>query len=330
MQTGFCRSQMNFTDPTGEASLLAKANALDEYLAGVLPDKWQAARARFGIQTAGKCQTKNLWSFYLMAVATANSANKNESIPSDGVGFLASPFRLLANIASPSGGLSLVVVADHPLIKEDLSNAWHPAWQGTEMQAAESITEDELSQIKIALGLIEAASANATSLVNEVCAAICLLRTTDKLGPGFCVSLTSKLVPGLIYFTPAPVILTSESIVHEASHLWLSRFESSGDLLYSQPERHVASPLRLDPRPIGGLVHQIWVLSNLVPFYRDLLLLERPVIAANSQKLAKRMAQHAADLQAGLATVCNHKDAFTDRGRDFMECIASRAIPLWR
>lgn len=326
MQTSFCHSQIDFTDPTGEASLLAKANALDEYLAGVFSEKWQGARARLGIQTTKNCQTKNLWSFYLLAVATAK---KFKTMTSDGEELLASPFRLLANIASPSGGLSLVVVADHHLIKEDLSTAWHPAWQGAEVQAAESITEDELSQIKVALSLIEAASAKATSLVNEVCAAICLLRTKEKMDPGLCVSLTSKFVPGLIYFTPAPVILTSESIVHEASHLWLSRFESSVDL-YSESERYVASPLRQDSRPISGLMHQIWVLSNLVPFYRDLLLLDRSVIAVNSEKITKRMAQHAGDLQVGLAIASNNKDAFTDRGRDFLESLASRAISSWR
>lgn len=319
----------DFIDPLGEASLLSKAKVLDEYLAGVFAENWTAASARLRIQTAEENKTKNLWGFFLLASAAIIKATKNKSTADGAAELLAHRFCTLADVASPRGGLGLLVVADHPSIKEDLSTAWHPALEGAKLQAAEAITSQELSQIESALGLIEVASTRATSLVNEVCAAICLLRVTGKMDPGSCISLTSKFVPGLIYFTPAPVIMTSESIVHEAAHLWLSRFESSEDL-YIEPDRRVASPLRLDPRPLRGLTHQTWVLSNLLPFYRDLSRLDLPVIAANSEKLAKRLAQHAADLEVGLAIVRDNKDAFTDRGRDFVESLSSSGIQTWR
>ncbi len=322
MKSGF-NSSSGYGDPESDLSLAQRAKVLDEYLCKVYGELWRAVKKRLYVQPDTAKQTKDLWEFFLLAVSAANAASANGSstlaLPQD----LSEPIRRIASFVRPNGSINLVVVAGHPAIAEDLSTAWHPAWQDTKVEAAQEVTIEELSQIESALQLIETSSVRAASLVHEVCAAVCLLRTDGTMNLGSCISLTSKFVPGLIYFTSSPVIMTSESIVHEAAHLWLSRFESSGDL-YIDANRRVASPLRPDSRPVSGLMHQVWVLSNLVSFYRDLSRLDLPLINANSEKLAKRMAQHSTDLEAGLAIISDNENALTVRGRDFVKSLSHR------
>ena len=320
MKRGRIHSSSEYGDPESDLSLAQRAKVLDDYLCNVYGELWRAIKGRLYVQPDVAKQTKDLWEFFLLAVFAAKEASANETSTLALHNALSEPICRLASFVGPKGSISLVVVAGHPAIAEDLSTAWHPAWQGTKVRAAQEVTGIELSQIEAALQLIETTSVRASSLVGEVCAAVCLLRTEGAMKLGSCISLTSKFVPGLIYFTPAPVIMTSESIVHEAAHLWLSRFESSGDL-YVEANRRVASPLRPDSRPVSGLMHQIWVLSNLVSFYRDLSRLDMPLITANSKKIAKRLAQHADDLKAGLAIMGENENALTVRGRDFVKSL---------
>lgn len=320
MKSGLIPTGFEYCDHEGDLELLQKSKALDEYLGDVYGESWFAAKFLLNIQPHAVKQTKDLWKFFLVAVCATKSTSAIDQSVRTLPRSLTNPIRTLANFVDAESPISLAVVASHPAIAEDLSTAWHPAWQGVKVEAAQTVTAQELSKIEAALQLIQSSSVRAASLVGEVCAAICLLRANGRMDLGSCVSLTSKFIPGLIYFTPAPVIMTAESIVHEAAHLWLSRFELTGDL-YIDADRKVASPLRPDPRPVSGLLHQIWVLTNLVPFYRDLSRLDLPLITANSEKLARRVAQHAMDLEAGLGVISDNEDAFTDRGRDFVRSL---------
>lgn len=327
MNSGLVPTGFNYCDHEGDLELLQRSKALDEYLGDVYGKSWFDAKFRLNIQPHAVKQTKDLWNFFLMAVCATKSTSAIDqsflTLPRS----LTDPIRTLACFVDAESLISLAVVASHPAIAEDLSTAWHPAWQGFRVEAAHTVTAQELSKIETALQLIQ--SVSAASLVGEVCAAVCLLRANERMDLGSCVSLTSKFIPGLIYFTPAPVIMTAESIVHEAAHLWLSRFELSGDI-YVDADRKVASPLRPDARPVSGLLHQIWVLSNLVRFYRDLSRLSLPLITANSDKLAKRLAQHATDLEAGLGVISDNDDAFTYRGRDFVKSLMHSNSKQWR
>ncbi len=323
MKGRFIHSSGRYIDPEGDLSLVERAKALDNYLCAFYGDSWQAIKDGLTAKPETAEQTKDFWEFFLLAIPAAKEASANDSSSLALPQALSKPIRRLASIVRPKDSINLVVVAGHPAIAEDLSTAWHPAWQDSQVEAAEEVTVEELSQVESALRLIEASSIRATSLVDEVCAAVCLLRSNGTTNRGSCISLTSKFVPGLIYFTSSPVIMTSESIVHESAHLWLSRFESAGDL-YIDANRRVASPLRPDSRPVSGLMHQVWVLSNLVSFYRDLSLLDSPLINANYEKLAKRMAQHSTDFTAGLATMADNENALTDRGRDFVRSLNYR------
>jgi HEXXH motif-containing protein len=309
-----------FYDREGDLILLHRAEALDGYLGEAYGKSWHSMRLAAYAQPKDISQTKDLWSFSLLAVAAAKKSTAVEKIAPSLDRSLSTPFRNLANFESHDGLINLAIVAAHPAITEDLLTAWHPSWQESSVEAARVVSEHELSRIEAAMHLIELSSPPAASLVGEVCAAVCLLRTGATLNAGSCVSLTSKFIPGLIYFTPAPVIMTAESIVHEAAHLWLSRFELAGEL-YVDADRKVASPLRPDPRPVSGLLHQIWVMSNLIPFYRDLSRLSLPLITANSGKLAKRLTQHVLALEAGLSVISANENALTDRGREFVKSL---------
>ena len=313
-------STSDFSDPEGDLSLVQRAKTLDNYLCNKHGDFWSAVRGKLHVQPDTAKQTKDLWEFFLLATFAVKEASVNEKSAISFTDAMVEPIGRLASFVSPKSFNSLVVISGHPAIAEDLSTAWHPDWQGAKVEASKKLTDEDLSRIGAALKLIDLSKIRAASLVSEVCAAFCILHTEEAIKPGLCISLTSKFVPGLIYFTSAPVIMTAESIVHEAAHLWLSRFELSGDL-YIDATRRVSSPLRPDPRPISGLLHQIWVLSNLVSFYQDLSRLDMPLISTNSEKISKRLIQHAADLQVGLAIMDGNKNALTERGLNFVKSL---------
>jgi hypothetical protein len=314
----------SFLDPEGEGAIAGRASALDEHLMR------QFGEERAGMKTAVPAQhqrvprAKDLWAFFLLAVSSAKklqTPDKTADSTAQSGKLNASPFVELAMLRSPGESLSASILADHPAIVDDLSSSWHPSWMGAQVTPADQVNPEEIAQIENAFALIEKASPHAASLVSEVCSVICLLRTEGGALPhGSCISLTSKLVPGLIYFTPAPVLMTSESIVHESAHLWLSRFEAAAEM-YADPSRIVSSPLRPDPRPLTGLMHQVWVLSNLVPFYHDLGKCEMPVVQANAAKISKRLDQHTADLSSGLSILSENLDGLTDCGRSFAESL---------
>jgi hypothetical protein len=317
----------SFADREGDGAISARASALDEHLSRQLGEEWGSIKTAISPpQQQAMVRARDLWAFFLLAVSSAKKLQTSETAADSALKpkkLTVQPFVDLALLESPGRTLSVSVVAGHPAIEDDLSSSWHPSWMGAHVAPSDHVSPEEIAQIENALALIEKASPHAASLVSEVCSAICLLRTEGgELSQGSCISLTSKLVPGLVYFTPAPVLMTSESIVHEASHLWLSRFEAVAEM-YTDPSRTVSSPLRPDPRPLTGLMHQVWVLSNLVPFYHELGECPLPVVQTNAAKISKRLDQHTADLSSGLLILSENFDALTDRGRSFAESLIS-------
>lgn len=308
--------RVDFKDPSGDQAVASRAQALDQFLRQKIGDIWHEVGDALMPEAGSAQSSKAYWEFFLFAVAAAKHASSGPCFETISQIFARPRIAKLASLSSSDGSLRVTITASHPAIDDDLSIAWHPGWEGAEVYPEDSVDDAVLNQISAALSLISQASPAATALVSETSSAICLLGTKG-LATGSCTSLTSKFVPGLIYFTPAPVILTSESIVHEAAHLWLSRFESAREL-YHDPDRKVSSPLRQDPRPLTGLMHQVWVLSNLVPYYDSLSKIDLPVVAANIEKVAKRRSAHASDLEVGLAALAENEDALTSMGRNFV------------
>jgi hypothetical protein len=312
----------NFTDQLGDQALVGRANALDAFLTAQLGEPWSSvSRSTKPLIHEGDGPiSRDYWEFFLFAISAAKYASPEPHLEAIHRLFAEPRVGKLAELTSSDGKLSLIIARSHAAIVEDLSTAWHPGWEGAEIYPENSVEQSTLQQIMAALDLITKASSAATSLVSETCKAACLLGTKG-MDRGSCTSLTSKFVPGLIYFTPAPIILTSESIVHEAAHLWLSRLESAREL-YNDPHRKVASPLRKDARPVSGLMHQVWVLSNLVPYYDSLKESKLPLVITNYDKVVKRREAHASDLTAGLLTLAENEDALTPAGQSFIASIA--------
>ena len=312
---------ISHTDAKGSNLLKSRAFGLDSYLATALADNWIDAKLSLGVSPECLSSTKELWPFFLVAVDAVKKIAAHNVLS----GALATMgrFRKLALLNSPESKLTLSIVADHPTIRSDLTSSWHPSWNDSRVYPADQVYESEAGQVSRALALIEEVSPRATSLISEVCDAICLLRLTDeKMLSGKCISLTSKLIPGLVYFTAAPTIMTSESLIHESAHLWLSRFEAAEDM-YIDPNRAVLSPLRPDPRPLTGLMHQVWVLSNLVPFYKELSNSKSTLVSTNHTKILKRMTQHTEDLKLGLDILIKNSKALTEGGLRFVQTMLS-------
>ncbi len=309
-------------DQAGERALFERALALDRYLAGCLGPAWQGLRDNIGRLPESGGSSRHLCHFFLIAVAAAKLAQAPRPGDSPELLDLGRPFRSSGQVALARGAGSLSLLLSHASIESDLSAAWHPSWKIGKLSPFEAVDQCISDQISDALRLIEASSETSARMVSALCSEICLLDSRGTVETGSAISMTSRIVPGLIYFTPASVLLTAESIVHEVAHLWLSRHEA-GRALYVDPNRLVPSPLRTDPRPLSGLTHQVWVLSNLVPYYFNLLKVADPIVARNKEKIAKRLAQHQSDLQSGLNTIRNNAGGLSDLGKELLSRIVA-------
>jgi HEXXH motif-containing protein len=115
-----------------------------------------------------------------------------------------------------------------------------------------------------------------------------------------------------------PTILGAESILHESAHLALMGLESVVGL-YRNPNIRVATPLRSDPRPVSGLMHQVFVLLNLESMYRVLQGLDHPDVRKNLQQVIKRHLRHRTDLCDGISALLAHRSTLTDAGVAVLE-----------
>jgi len=311
-----------FDDSLGEKAIFEKAEALDNYLEQKFGKSWQGVKSNIKYLPNNAVESKQLCHFFLAATSAVklDQYPKQDKIPT--FNDLAEPFKNLGPFSSPRGSISISLLCAHTSVEIDISAAWHPTWQSGTLTAFESVDLNTTDQIINALQIIEDASVISSGMISALCSEICILQPGGKIDKGSSISMTSKIVPGLIYFTPSPVLMTAESIVHEVAHLWLSRHEAGGDM-YKDPNRMVSSPLRPDPRPLSGLTHQVWVLSNLVPFYSSLLNLSIPVVLLNKSKIEKRLAQHETDLNSGLQTLNDNASGLTVKGQEFLSLINS-------
>ncbi len=309
-----------FDDSLGEKANFEKAQALDIYLQQKFGEAWQGVKSNVKYLPNNAIFSKQLCHFFLVATSAVKRAESPHKGDNEILNHLAKPFKTLGPFSSPRGSISLSLLCGHPSVEIDISAAWHPSWQNGTLTAFESADTNTSDQIVSALQIIEDASEVSSRMISALCSEICILQPGGRIKKGSSISMTSKIVPGLIYFTPSPVLMTVESIVHEVAHLWLSRHEAGGDM-YLNPTRMVTSPLRPDPRPLSGLTHQVWVLSNLVPFYSNLLNLKIPVVFLNKPKIEKRLAQHETDLNSGLQTLNDNASGLTAKGQDFLSRI---------
>ncbi len=304
-----------------------RACALDAWLQKILGERWERLKHSSKIDYDLRAQTsRSLWLFFLLATGLARkiSISLDRAIET-AEEWIESPTRH-GDIQDLGRGESYVrLPLDHTSITENLKTASHPSIDYVMLSgfsSAEEINPHTATLIQ-AISMLKHADPVSYDLFNSCCGAVCYIKTEPQLPVGECVSLTSKLIPGLIYMTPVPTILTIESIVHEASHLYLTAVERLHKL-YKSDELVLNTPLRPDPRPISGLLHQVWVLINLVRLYKGIRHQNNQIVERNIESIIKRANLHGDQLIEGLATMRENTDSLTEHGKNFLHAIASR------
>jgi hypothetical protein len=110
-------------------------------------------------------------------------------------------------------------------------------------------------------------------------------------------------------------IRMAEEIIHEAGHTILNTIMAKDRLILNNREERYSSPLRRDPRPMFGLIHQLFVLSRLHKFYRSLH-------AQHTEIAAIHLAKINPQIQSAFETVGQHA-RFTALGQQLFHELAA-------
>lgn len=325
MPTQVLHSVIEVDDPTLDVPTRERAAALDAWLWAECGEAWRSLRSQWRLPPVESACARDLWSFFLAAnhVARGATSDQGPTVASLVEALAGDPIDLERPVALPGGG-AIALPLDHETVRSDLRTVAHPEIMGTALRGlpANAIGSEVRDTIADAVALIFDANPVIAGLVRHHCGAVALLGCDPQLPAGKCVSLTSKLVPGIVYITPVPVILMAESIAHESAHLCLSAHERRTEL-YSGATRQVMTPLRPDPRPISGLMHQVWVLHHLVQLYLSLLQSRPDVVERNLRPVEKRLALHEAGLAQGVEALRGAGDGLSPDGRRLVEAIAA-------
>lgn len=151
-------------------------------------------------------------------------------------------------------------------------------------------------------------------------------------------------MPGLPYFSGSSNVsfgamhmvysenqsILAECITHEAAHTWLSLLDSQDELacdMWSEAKPWI-SPWREDLRPIGGIVHGVFVFSCVIVVLSKLL---KQTSAPNlAESVRRRLSRIASQLEEGVS-VLRESGLLTEAGKEL--CLKSEArllaaIPL--
>jgi hypothetical protein len=221
----------------------------------------------------------------------------------------------------------LCLLGDSQPVTDDLAAAWHPQFHGCSIFPACPDFDDGWQKTRKALGLL-APYPDFTELVLGECGAICFINAKPPMREGHCISLTSKMVPGLIYVSLVPPILLAESLVHESAHLRFRALEEVTKLYSGGPEVRVKTPLRPDPRPVSGLIHQLVVLRYLAAFYEKLRVSTDATLVRQRPQVEKRFQVHLEDLDAGKRIARDVATALTPDGRRLLDRLLEDSEPL--
>ncbi len=303
-----------------DATAVRRAGELDLALSELFKDSWIDAKYRWGINPSTCTRRRDCWRIQLLSGGPLRWL-AHDPTDLEGAreclrrGATEAPERV--SIGSFAAGPHLL--ASHPLLTEDLRAAWHPDFDGRTLrgQTRAEFGTNAATRIEASLRLLERIP-GAAEIVDRHCAEIVLLAADPPLEPATCISLTSKRVPGIVYMSDVPTILGAESILHESAHLALMGLESVVTL-YKDPDMRVSTPLRSDPRPIAGLMHQVFVLLNLESMYRALPDIDQPDVRRNLQQVIKRHSRHRADLSDGFDALLAHKSTLTESGIAVLE-----------
>jgi hypothetical protein len=260
---------------------------------------------------------KNLWEIALQSnflLRSFKEGRHDSALPSEELTVDAFQFQ--------AGNHSFCLLGKSKIVVEDLKTAWHPKFNGREIFPRCIDYEEGWKKTQKALQILEPYP-EFISLIRNECGALCFIDSKPPMKDGQCISLTSKLVPGLVYVSAAPTILLAESLVHEAAHLRFRAVEEVTDLYLDGPNMLVLTPLRTDPRPVSGFMHQLLVLRYLVALYDKYRFSDLSVISGQRSQVEKRYAQHLQDFETGMCMVKNVQGALTQEGRQLLESLGN-------
>jgi HEXXH motif-containing protein len=178
-----------------------------------------------------------------------------------------------------------------------------------------------------ALRVLREGSPTGWDLVRRECAVVAFVTTSPPLAEQGSISLTVKRVPGIVILSEVPLLLLIEGLVHESAHLWLNSVERvrqlGGDRTLS-----LMTPLRNDPRPVSGLLHQAWVLAHLTLLHDELYASNHPTLAAERTRIESFRRSHRRDLSAALEMLDGTPGALTPLGTSFVAQMRAAVGPL--
>jgi len=304
-----------------------RAEALDAWLRARLGAPWDALLDSWNCRVSRGACRKSLYRFHLLAngiARVAMSPNGGMDLANRLEDWGTRPLEEVLPLAEEERA-SFALVADHPVIADDLASAWHPQFEGRSLAGwpASHICIGFSERFEAAMDLLGCAPA-LQGLVRSHCAAVCILKADPPEERGTCISLTSKSVPGLVYMSDIPLILTAEALVHESAHLCLAGWEQLLSL-YSEPDRLVNTPLRSDPRPVSGLMHQVFVLVRLAELYDALSSSQSDSVNRNRAQVEKRRGVQRSDMLSGLSALETCTSSLTPKGIELLRALQERA-----
>lgn len=139
--------------------------------------------------------------------------------------------------------------------------------------------------------------------------------------------LTSVRVFGAVYlripeFTDPREILSYyvEHLTHEISHLHLHTFMADNPLVLNPDSERYKAPLRIDPRPMRGIFHAVFVLSRIV------MILGKWLATEENEVTRKHLSQFSHRFRMGCNTI-KENARLTASGNHMFQSIVEVATP---
>ena len=304
----------------------SELNAVDQYLTARAGANWVDAK-EFHCLRVRDGAWRSLWPARVASRLLLGEMERGNTEWAESLHSVSESLRL-HRFEIPSIG-ALEVVVSGGFLNAELTRSHHPSISGSRL-FCESPTPDRITELieryRLALGLLERNDAQGFAVFAGSVSAIAPHQLAPPLEAGKCVSLSIAAAPGVVLLTMIPIILLSETLLHEAAHCRLSAIEDLIPLWVSSGVR-VKSPLRPDPRPIAGLFHQTYVLFWVSHYFRRLSdATQEPVVQRNQRQIDKRIGELSAGFQDAVATLGANQKELTPLGERLVAEMASRVV----
>lgn len=200
--------------------------------------------------------------------------------------------------------IKLLCIRDLSLFGEDYINSINPDVDGKELSVMISESLDFINSVNSALS-------ERISLLEKWYVPLFTPNSQTH------TSFTNNHLSGVLFLSPATdYFRLGEAIVHEFHHAELNLLMVTEVLFQASGEKYY-SPWRNDPRPLGGLLHGVYVFSELIDFYQQAENLPNMKISKN--QLRSRRSDLVHKVRIALEQV--PFDRLTPLGLKIIECI---------